>query len=236
MGRVTSLEQTLHFCGGGSSSLMAINAASAGITQHRHAYCLLMGVSVFSVSIFTCQSDPDTTYLRHRVQDQRHACTASFQLAGRHAGRDQAQLPHLRALGSGGPARRPAAVRVQWRLGPRAQLGVTQRCPRWTRALGIGLSCELLSVMHLWLVAVAVAVHGAWCMAICCKKQPMGARGQPGGEKTKVSFSEPEIPPKKVPTHLAPWSVGVGVFLLLFFSQPPAPGPRAAPRERTDES
>jgi hypothetical protein len=43
VGRVASLEQTLHFFGGGSSSLMAINAASAGITQHAaQTRCLLL--------------------------------------------------------------------------------------------------------------------------------------------------------------------------------------------------
>lgn len=74
---MTRLEQTLHFFGGGSASLMAINAASAGITQHRHAaYCLLIGVSIFSVSIFTCRSDPDILGIESRTKGT-HALPAS---------------------------------------------------------------------------------------------------------------------------------------------------------------
>jgi hypothetical protein len=95
-----------------------------------------------------------------------------------------------RAPGSGGPARRPAAVRgVQWRLRPRAQRHL--RSALAGLALGISLRCDVL-----------VAVHGQpgghLLQAARSSSWLMRARGR---KKVSVLFCAGNFQ-KKAPTHL----------------------------------
>ena len=111
--------------------------------------------------------------------------------AGRQACRKRpAQLPHRRALGSGGPARRPTAVRVQWRLGPRAQGHLLSALDGL--ALGIGLSCDILVA-----VRAGHLLQGA-------------AHGGQGAKKRECAFLSRKFPKKS--THPPPWA--------FFFSAP----------------